>query len=189
MKSVYRKHFKRVALIWGGCLVLFVLIYMYVMAPQKRARKQAEKELAAKKRLYDSALEAAQEKTKARFKEQIEYLRNDLRDFVADFEDAANVTLDISQIANEKGVSAFSIKGRDNRNSSNKAQYRHIQENRISVAFNAGFNQFAAFLSDLERNRPVVFVDEFTITRSKQGDSNHRVDMDLAVFIRKSRDS
>ncbi|MHC4616586.1 MAG: type 4a pilus biogenesis protein PilO [Planctomycetota bacterium] len=189
MKSVYRKYFKRVALIWAGCLVMFVLIYVYLMAPQKRARKQAEKDLAAKKRLYDFALEAAQEKTKARFKEQIECLQNDLRDFVADFEDAANVTLDISQIANDKEVSSFSIKGRDNRNSSKKTKCEHIQENRISVAFTGGFNQFAAFLSALERNRPVVFVDEFTITRSKEGDSNHRVDMDLAVFIRKSRDS
>jgi dGTP triphosphohydrolase len=177
------------ALIWAGCLVLFVIVHMYMVAPQKRIRKQIQQELAEKKQIYNSALEASQEKTRNSMKAQIERLQSDLKDFVADFEDSALVTLDISQIANDKEVSSFSIKGKNSRKGSRKTKCKYIGENHISVAFTAGFNQFATFLNALERNRPVVFIDKFTITRSKQGDSDHQVDMDLAVFVKKSKDS
>lgn len=192
MKSICKKYFKTVALIWAGCFVLFFFVYMYVLAPQNKTKKQVERQLAEKKQMYESAVKAAQEKTKTQLREQIEQLRNKLKGFVVDFEDSANLTLDISQIAGERKVASFSIKGgkgKNNRRGSEIPGCKHIFENYINISFAAGFNQFAALLNALERHRPVVFVDKFKITRSVQGDSGHPVGMDLAVFVRKRQDS
>jgi len=188
MSSIYRKYFKTTALIWTGCFVLFFLVYVSVLSPQKETKKQIEKQLVEKKQMYDSALKAAQEKTKILLKEQIENLRNSLKDFVIGFEDSANLILDISRIANEKKVGSFSIKGEDAPRGSEIPNCKYISENCININFTADFNQFATLLNTLERHRPVVFVDEFKIIRSEQDDSGHLVDMDLAVFVRKRQD-
>jgi Tfp pilus assembly protein PilO len=108
-----------------------------------------------------------------------------LNDFVIESDDSANLTLDISQIASEKKLDSFMIKTKENRENSAIPDCKYITEDRIDIGFNAGFNQFAAFLNALERHQPVVFIDTFSIARSKQDDSGHKVNMNLAVFARK----
>jgi hypothetical protein len=166
---------------------------MLVLAPQKEGKKQIEKQLAEKKQMYENVLKVTQEETKIQLNEQIERLQVDLKDFVIDFEDSANLTFDISQIANEKKVASFSVKTKDKdkegRGSSATPDYEYISENHIDVRFTAGFNQFAALLNALERHRPVVFVDRFVIARPKQPGSGNEVSMNLAVFVRKRQGS
>ncbi len=185
--KIYRKYFTTAALIWAGCFILFLFVYMIVLAPQKKTRKQIENQLAGKKQIYNSALKATQEETKIWLNEQIENLRNKLNGFVIDFEDSANLTFDISQIASEKKLDSFSIKGKDA--GENSTDFKYLSENHIDVGFTAAFNQFATFLNALERHWPVIFVDSFKITRSKRGDPGHKVNMSLAVFVRKRQDS
>lgn len=185
MKLTYKKYFTTVALIWTGCIILFFFTYMLVLAPQKKSKKQIEKQFAEKKQIYNSALKAAREETRIRLSEQVEYLRSKSRDFVIDFEDSATLTFDISQIARGKKLASFSIENKDKPGSSAIPNCNYISENHIDVRFTAGFNPFAAFLNALERHRPVVFADSFTITRSDQNDSGHQVSMALSIFVRK----
>jgi len=187
MSSIYKKYLTKAALIWAGCFALFFLVYMLMLEPQKKSKKQVEKQLAEKKQMYESVLKATQEETKVQLNEQMERLRNNLEDFVIDFEDSANLTFDIGRIASEKEVASFSIapQGENKRRDSTISDYEYIFESRIDVSFTAGFNQFATLLNALERHRPVVFVDKFIIARSKQGDSGHDVSMELAVFVKK----
>ena len=190
--KVYRRYFTKAALIWAGCFILFFFIYIFVLAPQKKSKKQLERQLAEKDQIYSSAQKAAQEETKIQLNQQIERLRNKLEDFVIGFEDSANLTFDISQIANEKKVASFNTKNRDKatHRDSEAPDYNYISEDYINISFTAGFNQFAAFLNALERHRPVIFVDKFAIKRSKQkGRSDHKVNMELAFFVRKRQDS
>lgn len=188
--KIYRKYFTIVAIIWAVCLIPFALIYMIALAPQQKSKKQVENQLAETKQTYDSATKASQEETKTRQKEEIENLQNKLKDFTVDFEDSANLTFDISQIANEKKVGSFSIKMQEgNKGAAARTDLKHLQENQININFEGDFNQFATFLNALERHRPVVFVDNFKITRSQREDSGHKVNMKLAVFVRKQQDS
>lgn len=189
MKSIYRKYFATIALVWAGCFVLCFFVYMLVLSPQRKTREQVEQRLAEKRQICESAQKASQEESILKIKEQIEHLRDGLKDFAVDFEDSANLTFDISQIANAKEVSSFRIKTRESRKGSSMANCNYICENRIDVSFIGNFNQFATFLNSLERHRPVVFVDKFTIIRSDRDDSGHKVSMDLAVFVRKRQES
>ncbi|MFZ2148056.1 MAG: GspMb/PilO family protein [Sedimentisphaerales bacterium] len=183
-----RQRLMTAGLIWAACFVVFLLAYMLVLGPQKKYEKHIENKLAERKQVYESALRAAQKETKIRLNEQIERLQSRLQDFVIDFEDSANLTFDISQIANEKEVASFSIKSKDDRGLSTIPECKYISENQIVISFVGGFNQFATFLNALERHRPVLFVDKFTITRSGQDDSGYQVSLNVAAFVKKQQD-
>ena len=174
--------------IWAACFVVFLLAYLLVLGPQKSHIKHIENKLFEKKQVVESALRAAREETKIRLNEQIERLQSRLTDFVIDFEDSANLTFDISQIANEEKVASFSIKTKDSRGLSAIPDCSYICENHIEISFTGGFNQFATFLNSLERHRPVLFIDKFTITRSGQEDTEYQVGLNVAVLVRKPQE-
>jgi len=184
-----KKLFMIVAIFWAVSFVLLTLAYVVLLLPQKKSKQQVETEYAQTKREYDSVIEMSREETKAKFKEELESLKNQLKDFTADSEDAPNLTFDISQIANEKKVDSFSIKTQENIKASAGLGLKYIKENEIDINFAGDFNQFATFLNTLERNRPVVFVDSFKISRSQRDELGHKVNMKLAVFIRKQQES
>jgi hypothetical protein len=185
--KIYRKYLIGAALIWAACLVLFLLVYMLVLGPQRSSKKRLESEIAKKKQLHESALRAAKEETKIQLNEQIENLRDRLKYFVIDFEDSANLTFDIGQIASEKKVTSFNIKSKDDPKVSTVPDCNYICENHINISFIAGFNQFATFVNALERHQPVLFVNKFTIIRSNQDDSVYQANLDVAAFVRKQK--
>ena len=187
--KVHKKYLITSGVIWAACLVLFLLAYMFIVRPQKNSKKLVETKLAEKKQVYDSAIRAAKEETKIRLNEQIESLRSRLQDFVADFEDSVNLTFDLSQIAEEKKVASFGSKVKSNRGiAKKKDSNKYIQENQINISFNGNFNQFATFLNALERHRPVIFVDKFTLTRSARDESVFLVNLSVISFVRKQQE-
>ncbi len=187
-KKTHKKYLITTGIIWAACFVAFLLAYILVLGPQKNLEKSLENKLAERKQVYESAQRAAQKETKIQLNEQIEHLQSRLQDFVIDFEDSANLTFDISQIANEKKVASFSIKSKDIRGLSTIPDCKYICENHIVISFTGGFNQFVTFLNALERHRPVLFVDKFTITRSGQDDSDFEVSLNVAAFVKKQQD-
>ncbi len=185
--KTHKKNLMTTGVIWAACFVAFLLAYILVLGPQKNHEKRVENKLAEKKQVHESALRAAQKETKIRLNEQIERLQSKLQDFVIDFEDSANLTFDISQIANEKKVASFSIKSEDSRGLSTIPECKYICENHIVISFIGGFNQFVTFLNALERHRPVLFVDKFTMTGSGQDDSGYQISLNVAAFVKKQQ--
>ena len=178
-----------IAPIWVGSFILLCCIYIFVLAPQKKTKNQIGKQLAEKKQIYNSAFEISKKETKLKLKKQLDDLQNKLADFVIEPENSADLIFDISQIANEKKVDSFSIRPRENRRGLDSLDNENISENSIEIGFTGNYNQFATLLNTLERHRPVIFVDDFVINRSKEGISDHQVNMNLVVFIRKQQDS
>ena len=186
--KIYRKYLTRTAIAWAACLVLFILAYILILGPQKSNRKRLESTLAEKKELYEFAQRSTQEQTKISLNEQIEGLRDTLKDFVVDLEDSANLTFDIGRIANEENVSSFSIKNKDKNGVSEIPDCNSICENHIDISFVAGFNQFATCVNAMERHQPILFVNEFTISRSNKEESMYQVNLDVAAFVKKQQD-
>ncbi len=189
LMKIQKKYLITVAIVWAGCFMLFLFVYIALLVPQQKSKKRVESQLAEIIQRHNSALTANQEDTKKRKNEEIEKLRETMKNFAYDSEDSANLTFDISQIANEKKVNSFSIKMQEDRRGGQAGDLKYIQENSIDISFTGDFNQFVTFLNALERHQPVVFVDNFKIIRSAVEDSNHKANMKLAVFLRKSQDS
>jgi hypothetical protein len=92
------------------------------------------------------------------------------------------LTFDISQIADRLKVTGLSIKSKVNQPI---PDCKHISESQIYISFDATFNQFFAMLNELERHRPVVFIDKFAVTRSNSSYSKNDVSMEMSVFVTK----
>lgn len=186
-RAVKIQYLKTAGIIWAASFVVFLLAFILILRPQKNSRRRIENELAEKKRVYESAMTATKKETKDRLNEQIENLRTRMKDFIIDFEDSANLTFEISQIANEKNVASFSIKGKESSARAEQINYKYINENHIIISFIGEFSQFATFLNALERHRPVLLVDKFTVSRSGNDDSAFRVSLDVSAFVRKQQ--
>ncbi|MHC4324733.1 MAG: GspMb/PilO family protein [Planctomycetota bacterium] len=141
-----------------------------------------ERKLVETKRLAESAREAAKEKNKNMLLEQLSNSGNRLKDFVIEQENAADLTFELGRISSEVRLNSFSSIFTGGEGTIKKDNYKHINARHIDVNFNSSFNKFAVFLNRLERSRPVVFIDTFSITRSAESDSGHKVDMKLAVL-------
>jgi len=187
--KIHKKYLITSAIIWVACFAIFLLAYMFIVRPQKISKRLLERKLTEKKQVYESAVRAAQKETKIRLNEQIESLQNRLKDFVVDFEDSAKLTFDLSQIAEEKKIVSFGSKVKNNRGLTTTADYKYILENHFNISFIGDFNQFATFLNALERHRPVIFVDKFTITQSGREDSGYQISLNVVSFVRKQQDS
>lgn len=185
MKSNTGKYLKVLALLWAGFLVVFVLVFMLVLRPLNKRRTDTENEYYRKiKPQADAALLASQDETKNRLKEQIRAMNERLGDFVIE-PDNTSLTYEISNISTELGLQAFqvtpmgqSVAAFDNCN--------YVSGQYYEVGFTASFNQFAMFLNALERYRPAIFVDTFSITGSRQSGIGHKVGIKLAVLVAKN---
>jgi hypothetical protein len=190
MIAVYKKHVKSVTLAWAGCFILFLFIYIFVVAPQRKYKEQIGQQLAEKKQMLAGVLNTNRQETQVRLNKQIEQWKNKLKDFVANPEDLAGLTLDLGRTANDIKVDSFVAKAQGNRKSQDIADLQYICESQINVSFKADFNKFATFLNAAERHRPVIFVDKFTVTHAnQQDDSANQVNMDLSVFVKKQHGS
>ena len=192
----YKTHLKIAASIWMVSLILGLLAYVMVLRQQNNSKKRLESTLAEQKQLHASARRAAQKQSRDQLNEQIERLRDQIEGFAIDHEKFTDLTFDISQIANRENLSSFSVAtskkksaGRRGAAARKKGDTNHINENLIDITFTAGFQQFAIFVNTLERHRPVLFVDEFKITRSRKDDSMYQVDLDVTAFVRKQQNN
>ncbi|MHC4206569.1 MAG: GspMb/PilO family protein [Planctomycetota bacterium] len=189
MKSIYRKYFKIGIIFWAVCFIVLFFSYLLVLAPQEKQRRETDRNLNEKKALAQSATEAAEEKNKAKLIELLTDSGNNLKDFVVDPENAANLPLDIGRIPDDVQLYAFSSNFAGSEGATKTDNYKHIIPRQISVTFNSSFNMFAVFLNTLEMRRPVIFVDTFSITRSSESGSGHKVDMKLAVLVGKKAET
>ena len=183
----YKRYLGISALIWAVCFVAFASVYFLVIVPQYETRKRFKKELAESKQNYDLAKKASQEDTKARMNEEISLLQNKLHNFVIDFKSSADLTFEISRIAGESKVTSFNIQSDDMRDVTTYADPNNIFEKHITVSFIAGFREFAIFLNSLERHQPVLFINEFSLSRQNNDNKTYQVTIDIAAFVRKQQ--
>ncbi|MHC4230135.1 MAG: hypothetical protein ACYSW0_22085 [Planctomycetota bacterium] len=189
--KIYKKYLTITAIAWAVCLVLFVAAYLILLTPQTNHKKSLDRTLVEKEQLYEFAQLAAQGQTQIRLNEQIERLRERVKDFVVDAEDAVNLTFDIGRIANEKKVTSFSVEPKEKPAALAMPvpDSNCVEESYIEISFTAGFNQFAAFVNALERHRPVLFVHKFVIARSKKDDSVYKATLAVRALVMKQQDT
>ena len=187
MKSIYRTDLKVTAVVWGFCLTVFLLVFVLVLMPQKKDRENTELEYNKIKIEAETAITVSQESQMEKLSRQIEDMDGRLSDFLFTPADAVNLTFDISQISNSIGLGGFGISGTGSERVLLYENCRYLFARRVQVSFNAGFNKFAAFVNALEKHKPVIFINTFSITRSQQSAGANKVDMELTVLIAKDQ--
>ncbi len=186
----YKDYLIKVGIVWAVCFGLFAAVYLFALGPQLKAKSRTTQQFKETMEAYNTAQQMAREETKIKLRERIEQLGADLNKYMVDNSSTANLVFDISNIANETELEGFSIGVREKITGRDSLQCNYIDESQINVSFRVkDFYQFATFLNRLERNEPVVFVDKFEISRSRNSSTGHQVSMNLSAFIRKKAES
>jgi hypothetical protein len=187
------KHLKEYAIVlgmvWLGCAVLLMFLFMLFVKPQLALKKDLNKQIAEKKEEYEKTCVVLGEKAQGEFEVELKNLQEKVEDYVTDSDGTANLTFDISRIASSNKVSSFSIKGRNNLEVSEVEGCKLIGQSQMDVDFESNFIQFAKFLNRLERHIPVIFINSFSIEKLEHDKDNGRVAMTLSVLVQKRQDS
>jgi Tfp pilus assembly protein PilO len=188
--TAYKRYLTITGVAWAACLLVFVAAYMVLLKPQANRKRHLENKLIELKQEHEAAKVAAQEQTKIELSAQITQLREKLEAFVTDYENAADLKFDITQMAREKEVASLSVgSGKKNRTlKSSVSDSNSIEESNIDISFVSGFNQFASIVNSLERHRPVILVHEFELDRSHQNKSVYQVTLDVRALVKKQQE-
>jgi hypothetical protein len=179
MFSINRKNLKIAGTIWGIGLTVFVLGYLFIIKPQNSKLDELTNKL---QKINPESFEAK----KKQLKEQIDSVKVQLDGFAIESEDVQDLaSIEIFNLAKENNLDAFLIKPWRDREVAAFKRSKYVYGQFIEVSFNATFSEFAKFLNKLERNKSVIFVDSFSITRAKGDNLKHKVDMCLAVLVKK----
>jgi len=184
MKPIYKKLVAILVLLWGGSFIVLLSTHMFLMMPQQKESELLEKQLMEKRLKYSTSKAADSEKTRTQLAQKVSQLSNELGKFAADIEDLDDLSFSVSKIAAEIAVESFRSKGVDEETYSLIPNCYSIGQVSTEINFSGSFNKFARFINRLERHKPVVFIEEFTITRGRKQDLGPETKLLLSVFVR-----
>ncbi len=167
-----------------GAVLVMVCIFVFVLCPQRRRIVDVEGRIGEVKGLLVRQRTNGGNGEAVKLEEEISSAQEVLRRYVVSPEQASDLSFDINRIATEIGVHDLRSTNRTQDSYGAINECRHVREGRILIDFKSSFSQFARFINSLERNKPVIFVDEFDIKRSKDDAIGaHDVTMVLTFFV------
>lgn len=187
MALTSKKRFKWVVIAWICCLAVFLLAYVVFLMPQERDKAQLAGRLAQRRSEAAQARQGASEHTKDGLEREIAALQSTLDQFVMVPSRAAYLPFEISQITRNMNISSLSLTNTDSEGFLEIDGCSRISAKPLHLSFTASFNRFAGFLNAIERCRPAIFADTFSIACSPGEAAAHQVDMKLLVLVPERR--
>ena len=183
MALTFKERFKSVAVIWAGCLAVFLLAFLVFLMPQEKAKARLASQLVRLRGEAALARQVSSENARTRLEQEITTLEDTLNQFVVNLDSAAYLPFEISHIAKSMDIDSLSLVNTDREGFLAVEGCNRISAKPLHLSFTSSFNRFAGFLNALERYRPAIFADTFSITRSPGDASDHQVDMKLLVLV------
>jgi hypothetical protein len=181
--TVRKKCILGAILAWIPCVALGALGYLFVLGPQIQRVEALEAELMSARDLYSQAMQASKKENQAKLAREVGLVDSRVCDFVLRPQTAPDLAFEIAELASTTEVQAFTLKPQGKEGITSIPNCHLIGEREINVSFTSPFHQFAALLNALERHRPVLFVETFSISRPERQTESPRVDMELSVLV------
>ena len=185
MKAIHKRYIKTIGVTWGISLLLFLLAYMIVLGPLGRSRVDTYGLLLQQKDAYEESCRVSKEEVRETLKKEVQELTDRVGDFVVPIKDSADLTFNISRIAEKYKIESFNIKNQSNAGILGLFENKYACENHIEISFSSDFAQFARLLNAIERHRPVLFVENFRITSPVLDGEKPQISMNLVYLARK----
>lgn len=185
MKYLSRKYFMALGIVWCSTLLLLGTAYIFLIRPQNKAVREANKQLLLSEQEYLAAQEARNEQTKIKLQNKLLEAQDMMDLFSVSSNNTETLIFEINQVARKLNVDEFTSKRNESASSEIIENCNNLGQIWINVAFCADFPQFAKFINMLERHKPFVFVETLSIEREKRASSKPDVKMGLAFFVQK----
>jgi len=164
-------------------LVAAVAIVVFVLYPQHKTLAEIDQSIRDVEQRITTSKTDGPDSEEEKFALQLAVARKKVGPYVVGPEQALDFALYIGILAKQAGVEDFSSTHRMQDSYGPIGECDHIVEGRMQIKYTASYDQFAMFVNSLERNRPVIFIDNFAIKRSRTGKGGHKVDMVLTFFV------
>ncbi|MEN6387185.1 MAG: hypothetical protein ABFD79_18555 [Phycisphaerales bacterium] len=189
MNKALKKDFKLAIFVWLASALLATLVYLFVISPEINLEKQIAAQFVEKQKAFTTILNSNSKDARANLNQQMLQWQDEVGQYAIGIDDLPNLTFDISKIAKDVKVESFSISSQDVYSNIKKQEGAFVNEKQLKVNFKSDFNKFAAFLNAVERHRPVVVVNEFSISNTEHDPSSSQVSLILSVYVKKKQGS
>ena len=176
------------ALIWLGCFAVLFLVYALILIPQEEKLVELAGQRKGREIEYKTLRKNTSDRELARLRAELERLQNSLQTYIIDYDQIGRRIFEINQLVSGTQVGSFTNKGRVTETYRNLPNCYFLGEIPFKIEFTASFTLFARVVNLLERHNPVVFIDQFDITRSKSDALNHPVRMNLSFLVKLPRE-
>lgn len=170
---------------WGVWLVLTAVIYVLTLGPQNTLMARLQKEFVFSNEDYGLAQTAGRPQTKASMEQKLKALNQKTAYFVVPPDNAAQLILQISQLAAKNNLQDFTTKMVNSFATSKQNDTSNIVEAWLELEFTGSFPQMAAFINALERNDPVVFIENINLRRGTQANALPSASIQISYFTGK----
>lgn len=161
---------------------IMVSVGVFALGPQRKAIRSIDGRIREVEQALISPKTNGHSSDVSALKQKLSSAQKNLSRYVVSPEQASDITVDIGKIAKQAGVQNLHSTNRMQGSYGPINECQRIREGRIQIKFKSSFSQFAGFISLLERNQPVIFIDYFKIKCSTANNSRNEVDMVLTFF-------
>ncbi len=168
------------------CIAAMGLFYGLVLHPQNLRRVQLNSELKDLTEQFDQAQLARTEPYRNQLQERLDMVNKTWKDFVVDSARASSLAFQIGQMASDLKVAEFSAHRKEAQMREEMDSFKKIGEAWLQIAFRGSFESFAQFLNRIERNQPLMFVEEFVLKKNQDSAIPPEADVSLCYFIERT---
>lgn len=181
IKVKANKYMIAVVTVWGISIGLLFVGYFALMQPQSLKLQQLRIQYQDSQQQSDHAQMAAMTESLNRLLDKREQSKNLIETFSIRQDDVTGLVFEIGQIANELALSDFSSKTQNQASYSTLGKSKILNENWLNVEFEGTFEQYVRYMNKLERNQPVVFIEEVFFRRGNDSKA-HKATLDLSFL-------
>jgi lipoprotein NlpI len=165
MELESKKYWKTVAAVFITVTLIAVLVYMFAILPLKSSLNGLKAQLNKKQTELKAAEAASSPQSKKANTRKLAEIEQLITTFAVTPSQLAEITFNLGRLADQAGVKDYA--GENMFNSLQKdAAIQGLEKlalARLKVSFDCDYPAFARFVNMLERNNPVIFIDEFNI--------------------------
>lgn len=190
IKIKFSRYTTTLIIAWASCLILFGVGYAFFYSPQKMMLGRLQNQCRESQDQLDKGRLAANTETRKKLQEQCSQKKRLIAGFSTESDTESELVFEVGQIATELNLSGFSSKHLELKGHSTVGKSKMIKEAWLDVECSATFQQFARFVNQLERNSPVVFVEELFFRRKPKKEKGHDIKLQLSFLLNtKSKNS
>jgi len=184
--SIYVKPLIRLIIAWVLCLAALAGFHFSLVAPRGRALADCRQQATDRTQRFNLLTEAKSPRGQERLREQQEELERRYTDFVFGSEEFNGLDFKIRDLAERNGLQGFSARHVTTTTKIGTTELKRIAQRNLVFSFTGGFPEFLRFLNELERNQPVVLVDQFTVQAAFGKQAGLSCTMECAVLYQKT---
>jgi hypothetical protein len=180
--SAWKKYGLSVGGTWGVWLIFTAMIYFLVLGPQNILMARLQKEFVSSNENYNLAQTAGRPETRANMEQKLQDISRKAAYFVVPPEKSSELILQISQLAAKQQLQDFTSRTVSVPSVANKNDNATIADTWLELQFAGSFPQIASFINSLERNDPVIFIENMSLHRGTQAATLPTATVQISYF-------